>query len=344
MLKVYNPGIKVINSLQSWPAESSQDAALPVAAVHVLYNHPTRWPGTQFQKELPQVYTENFHGYQHVLLTAGEWYTTQDIADWIDQNQLTSVSVAQGTRPTVGWQDQPHWFYRPFWLPHFIKSNPEQPALPSTADYKFDVLLGSRRPHRDYVMQQLIQSGLLQHSVVTYRSCFPGGNDNSVVDFEWPYVSPNLDPEWEVADNINNQVSFQTPWQIYQHTQYSIVCESIGDGLDFFFTEKTMKVLWAQRVFVMFGVQYFLQNLRDLGFQTFGNVIDESYDTIADPVQRWTAAWTAAEYLSKLDYNTVLAKTQQAREHNRCRLIELEQEMQVKAQHQLDVISTQIVR
>jgi len=254
------------------------------------------------------------------------------------------VSVAQGTRPIQGWQDQPNWFYRPYWLPHFITSNPEQPILTGTAEHVFDVLLGSRKLHRDYVMQQLTQSKLLQHSVVTYRNCFHGGDVNGATDFEWPYVSPNLKPEWEVADAINHQVSFQTPWQIYQHTQYSIVCESIGDGHDFFFTEKTMKVLWAQRVFVMFGVQYFLQNLHDLGFHTFGNVIDESYDTMADPVKRWAAAWAAAVELSKLDYATVLAMTQPAREHNHRRMIELEHEMQTRAQQQLNIISNQIVQ
>jgi len=81
VLTVYNPGIKVIDPLPSWPVKSSQDPTLPVVAVHVLYNHPTRWPGTQFQDQLPQVYAKNFDQYQHVLLTAGECYTTQDIAD-----------------------------------------------------------------------------------------------------------------------------------------------------------------------------------------------------------------------------------------------------------------------
>jgi hypothetical protein len=343
VLKVYNPGIQVIDPLQSWPVESSQDSSLPIAAVHVLYNHPTRWPGTQVQKELPHIYTASFCHYQHVLLTAGESYTTQDIQQWIDQNHLISVSVAQGTKPTQGWQDQDHWFYRPYWLPHFLKSNPELSPLPPTGLYIFDALLGARRPHRDYVMQQLTTSGLLQHSVVTYRDCFPGGNNENAVDFEWPYVSKNLDPAWEVADNINNLISFSTPWQIYQHTRYSIVCETIGDGPDFFFTEKTMKVLWAQRVFVMFGVQYFLKNLHDLGFQTFGNILDESYDAIADHVQRRAAAWKAAEQLTLLDYDTVLSITQSAREHNHSRMVELEKEMQAKAQYRLDVISTQTV-
>lgn len=344
MLKVYNPGTQVIDPLQSWPAESSQDSTLPVAAMHVLYNHPTRWPGTQFQQELPRIHTASFHNYQHLLLTAGESYTTQDIQHWIDQNQLTSVSVAQGTKPTQGWQDQDHWFYRPYWLPHFLRSNPDVVSLPGKDLYMFDALLGSRRPHRDYVMQQLTRSGVLQHSVVTYRDCFPGGINESVVDFEWPYVSNNLDPAWEVADNINNLISFSTPWKIYQHTRYSIVCESIGDGPDFFFTEKTMKVLWAQRVFVMFGVQYFLKNLHDLGFQTFDNVLDESYDAVADPAERWAAAWKAAQQLSQLDHSTVLSMTQSAREHNHLRMIELEKEMQAKAQHRLGVISTQIVQ
>jgi hypothetical protein len=94
----------------------------------------------------------------------------------------------------------------------------------------------------------------------------------------WPYVSPNLDPEWEVADQINNQVNLTSPTKIFRQTNYSIVTETIGTGDSFFLSEKTTKCMSNYRPFVVFGPRHYLKNLRELGFQTFNTVIDESYD------------------------------------------------------------------
>ena len=76
--------------------------------MHVLYNHSTRWPGTQFCKELPSVHELDVSKYQHVLLTAAENYSVHDINDWISQQNFQNYSVALGARPTQDWQDTKH--------------------------------------------------------------------------------------------------------------------------------------------------------------------------------------------------------------------------------------------
>ena len=342
-LKIYNPGTTVINPLQSWSATGCQDASAPVVAMHVLYNHSTRWPGTQFCKELPSVHELDVSKYQHVLLTAAENYSVHDINDWISQQNFQNYSVALGARPTQDWQDTKHCFYRPYWLPHFFTRNHQLETSTISPPFVFDALLGARRPHRDFVMKQLQQSGLLDHSIVTYLDCFPGGNNTANIDFTWPYVSPNLDPNWEVAPKINNLISFETPWQIYHRTRYSIVCESLYDGGEFFLTEKTMKVLWAQRVFVMFGVQHFLRNLKQLGFHTFDQIIDETYDSIADSAQRCQAAWQSAQQLADLDPERVRELARPIVTHNHQRLIQLEKEMQNRTSQHLEIIAQSLV-
>jgi hypothetical protein len=342
-LQVYNPGNTVINALQSWGITGCPSASAPVVAMHVLYNHPTRWPGIQFQRECPQVYQLNVSDYQHVLLTAAENYSITDIEDWASQQNFQNYSIALGARPTQGWQDTEHCFYRPYWLPHFFARNHQLEISTIDPPFVFDALLGARRLHRDFVMQHLQQSKLLDHSIVTYLDCFPGGDNTADINFTWPYVSPNLDPNWEVAPKINNLISFETPWQIYHRTRYSIVCESLSDGSGFFLTEKTMKVLWAQRVFVMFGVQYFLRNLKQLGFQTFDCIVDETYDSIADPGQRWQAAWQSAQQLADLDPVRVRELAQPIVTHNHQRLIQLEKEMQACTSQRLAVIAQSLV-
>jgi hypothetical protein len=137
-------------------------------------------------------------------------------------------------------------------------------------------------------MLAMTQTGLLDQSIVTYRTGFPGEVVNEYnkifadqfprTKLNWPYVSPNLDPAWEVSDQVTNHISCVSPDNIFQNTHYSIICETLGTGSDFFLSEKTVKAMFAKRVFVMFGPRHFLRRLHELGFQTFDSVLDESYD------------------------------------------------------------------
>jgi len=53
-----------------------------------------------------------------------------------------------------------------------------------------------------------------------------------------------------------------------------------------YLTEKTWKVLAQHRPFVVFGDTNILKKLQEQGFKTFGQYCDESYDAIADPVEK----------------------------------------------------------
>jgi hypothetical protein len=186
---------------------------------------------------------------------------------------------------------------------------------------------------------------LLNESIVTYRDIFHGPGDNWVSDTDpginstvikaalqitnnniyWPYVSPNLQHEWEVAKNLYREISEITPWEIYRRTWYSVCCETLysNPGLDkldrpgpFFITEKTTKLFLAQRLFVMFAPMHTLKFLRGMGFRTFGSIIDESYDDCNNTVERFRRAFDQVEYLSTLDPVQVMQATKHIREHN----------------------------
>lgn len=79
------------------------------------------------------------------------------------------------------------------------------------------------------------------------------------------------------------------PWNILDRAWLSVVTETenIQDfDRTFFPTEKTAKVMLAGHPFLIFGGQWFLRNLRNLGFRTFDPWLDETYDTIADGALR----------------------------------------------------------
>lgn len=93
------------------------------------------------------------------------------------------------------------------------------------------------------------------------------------------------------ADNNHSQAAsrhFNPEW--YDATPFSFVIESTMDqnlmengGTPYpFFTEKICKPFGFRHPFVIAGVQGILKWIRDLGFVTWDNLFDESYDDIPD--------------------------------------------------------------
>jgi hypothetical protein len=105
------------------------------------------------------------------------------------------------------------------------------------------------------------------------------------------------------------------PWNIYQNSLYSLIAETNFENYSFF-SEKTAKALYAQRPFVFFGAQGQLEDLRNLGFKTFGDVIDESYDSILDPTERFTKAFEQVRWLFDQNHQLLHQRLHSIVEHN----------------------------
>jgi hypothetical protein len=81
--------------------------------------------------------------------------------------------------------------------------------------------------------------------------------------------------------------------------------------------EKITKVILARRVFVLFGASLYLQRLQDLGFETFGSIIDESYDSMSTvDTQRYQQAFNQMLSLSYQDPVKVYNKIKPVLDHN----------------------------
>lgn len=87
----------------------------------------------------------------------------------------------------------------------------------------------------------------------------------------------------------------------WQNSFASVVCETVfGDNNDPMITEKTLKPLAYGQPFLMVACNGVLALLHDLGFQTFADVIDESYDSIASPQTRFEHVLREIKRLSSL--------------------------------------------
>ena len=288
---VYNPCIDVVDVVQDWfkdAAVSTRDRALAleqpfsIAAVRAFYNC------SHIFAYNTAVALNDVSEFDLVLISDIEYFKYQEIEQWAAENNIKNYLIAVGGIRPTDQLDHTCMEYRHYNIERYVSRNQFVNTAGNNKPFLFDCLLGARRPHRDYVMLALTKTGLLDKSVVTYRAGFPG----EIVDeytkifaeqfpdtvLNWPYISPNLDPEWEVSTNVTNQISCVSPNKIFQNTYYSIICETLGTGDDFFLSEKTVKAMFAKRLFVVFGPRYFLRKLRELGFETFGHIIDESYD------------------------------------------------------------------
>lgn len=186
------------------------------------------------------------------------------------------------------------------------------PPQEKNSDTAWDCLLGTPRAHRSLI-RRLIETDRLQdyflqgsnnsHHMTLHDDWLSGGdheNNSNFLIFQ---------------DKKTANVASFVPYDIYNRTWYSIVTETRINGTQFY-TEKTAKPIFSGRVFVMFGPQYALACLRDLGYQTFGCVIDESYDSIADDQERWMTAWQQIKYLMFQNHRQIYHQCQPVLDHN----------------------------
>jgi hypothetical protein len=182
----------------------------------------------------------------------------------------------------------------------------------------FDALLGTKKKHRDIVYQELILHK--DKNIIKYHGNF---NTKSLIDtehFVWDIDTKKSDITHSTSNvdycGQSVRLSHIIPKDVYNQTCYSIVTETFFDNSFSFYTEKIAKPIIAKRLFVVFAGQHYLKNLKLLGFKTFQNVIDESYDEIENDLERFTMALEQVKKLMVMDQSEVLNQIQHICEYN----------------------------
>ena len=222
-------------------------------------------------------------GYLHCRMVNAE---VHKFLDWF----TTSVHFYRNVRPSILYNLQPF----------------------DAKPLRFDALLGRKKPHRDLAYNFLTENNMLGQGVVTYINDHRVNFDSNDSD-KWVWQSEGIN-DFEVrsktidftVDRVdyygyNMSLSQIIPIDIYNRTHYSLVCETNFNNEFVFLTEKTVKPILARRLFITLGNQYHLAALRRLGFKTFNGIIDESYDTVEDTVERHTAAMVQLKLLCARD-------------------------------------------
>jgi hypothetical protein len=168
-----------------------------------------------------------------------------------------------------------------------------------------------RKPHRTMLLEK----------VVAYLD-----------DFYWSYRElGRCLPNDMLTEDWSHQRYFNPEW--YNDTFFSLVAEtriSKKPNEMLLISEKTFKPIAFYHPFLIWGEAGTLQHLKKLGFETFDNLFDESYDTISDLQQRLNVIVKNISNFKKYPYDqTTLEKLQ----HNHARFFDrnlVEQQIQTE--------------
>lgn len=150
--------------------------------------------------------------------------------------------------------------------------------LPPYKDFKHKFVSLNNRSHlhRCILIEELAKQNLLDKGIVTWIKHL---NENSDFDFKYFNNEKRL-----LNDGFADRPdSYSIPIE-YTDSLFDIVTEATMDKQ--FLTEKTVKPLLFKKPFVLFGAMNIHKHLVNLGFKLYDEVIDYSFDDIADPYLR----------------------------------------------------------
>lgn len=185
----------------------------------------------------------------------------------------------------------------------------------------FNRLISNDRSYRNYFVSKLAELGLLDKGLVSYNVandyksswqqevqdpfCKLSAHAVShikthLADINHLSIDSKEVPGWASADILRSdqQLNVDTAWHVVSETVYYYNKQHL--------TEKIFKPIVSKQPFMLLAGPGNLAYLKSYGFQTFGNVIDESYDNIIDPDERINAV---AEQINRYCHSTADEKS-----------------------------------
>jgi len=194
--------------------------------------------------------------------------------------------------------------------------------------YKFLFLNGRARSHRRYLLDRFLNSGLLKQSIWTNLD-----HDNGSIQY--------LNSCYEVDryhDQLNTptdnsfvkQHLFNTEWgeiylkaEPYIDTYFSVVTETVYNYPYSFRTEKIWKPVAMGHPWIAVANCGYYRDMHNLGFQTFGHVIDELFDKIENNQERIERIAAIVEDLCQQDLANFLKECYNVCKYNQQHLAEM---------------------
>jgi hypothetical protein len=167
------------------------------------------------------------------------------------------------------------------------------------------------REYRIKFIDLLIENNLIDYCQTTFNMIEPESGlhyqAHQYKNQDWipthqleNYFNPTVAPATSSADFVTDD---------YISNEFEVVLETLFDDSRIHLTEKSLRPIACNQPFILAATYGSLEYLKSYGFQTFGSIIDESYDQVTDPYQRMQSIintmkqitmWTASEKLSNM--------------------------------------------
>lgn len=255
------------------------------------------------------------------------WHTVNQpvYRPWFDRKQLFFITGGAANVPNLNSEHM---------LTMTVNTNNNQiPILTYTNDRPYTFLFTNRkiRPHRRYLITELKRLELLDRALWCAReNTTTWGHPEFNVEycrqgFETQQLPQGYDPEQE-PEWIDGYVY---PRQ-YQDTWFSLVAETVFEYPWSFRTEKIYKPILAGHPFIAAANYGFYRDLRDIGFMSYNNIIDESFDLIVDNQKRLDRIVHEVRWLCSQNLVKFWQELTETRLYNQQHLLELHNNKQKK--------------
>ena len=157
------------------------------------------------------------------------------------------------------------------------------------------------REYRLFFTELLSKCNLIDCSKTTFNIL-----DNHQDYREYQFANKNLCiSDFDLHQYFDPNTADSNASADYNNTDYSqigieIVLETLFDDTRWHLTEKSLRPIACGKPFVLAATPGSLQYLQSYGFETFSDLIDESYDSIVDPQLRLQAIVKEMQRISQL--------------------------------------------
>jgi hypothetical protein len=178
----------------------------------------------------------------------------------------------------------------------------------SSKPYTFNFMINKPRIHREFLLILIRHFGLTNYthtlpwqemnlSRANFRTITDNDNylqiiDSTVVD-DIPFTDYSFGPERRLQKGILNGsfANAETYDQLLRRTVFEPACVSLITEPAFFeretiHTEKTIMAIYGGTIPIWVGGWRLADTMRSMGFDVFDDIVDHSYETLADPMDR----------------------------------------------------------
>lgn len=248
-----------------------------------LYDHyfSQHWRSALLETQLHQQYRviydyKNEHWIQH-----RDFETVKILQQYPDQHLWLHLGSQPGSWPNLRVHAVSAWY----WLTHrrdLLNNTRPTIDFARSKQYKVFCMMNQCRDWRDQVWRALDQfEGQALRSYVEAGFFLPEDPDPTVVN-QW-----KVNPNW-YASSAMSLVCESTVQQV-KNPRGEIQEFAFTDPVGVFLSEKTFKAIAQGHPFMLMACAGCLQAVRELGFETFGELWDESYDRIENFQHRLAA-------------------------------------------------------